>query len=149
MEIHDILEVPEEEMHANPKKAFFMVILQIMVLDIVFSLDSIITAIGLVNYIPVMILAILTAIFFMVFLSDVITYVLNRHPSIKMLALSFLLMIGLMLVLQGVGINVPKEYIYGAMAFSVFVESLNIMVRRKRKKRQHVKHPHHIKKDHE
>lgn len=136
MEIHTQLEVPDEEMQANPARAFYLIILQIMILDIVFSLDSIITAIGLVNEIPVMICAILIAIGVMIFLSNGISRILNRHPSIKMLALSFLLMIGFMLILEGFGIDVPKGYAYSAMAFSVFVEALNIFARRNAKKKR-------------
>lgn len=136
MEIHAQMEIPDSDIKANPTRAFFLIILQIMVLDIVFSLDSIITAIGLVKEIPVMICAILIAIGFMIFLSSSISKILRRHPSIKMLALSFLLMIGLLLILEGFGLDVPKGYAYSAMAFSVFVETLNIFARRNAKKKR-------------
>lgn len=131
-EIHGAVE-GDEETETKPAKAFFMIILQIMLLDIIFSLDSIITAIGLVDQIPVMIAAILIAIMVMIYLSGLITKILQDHPTIKMLALSFLLMIGLMLILEGFHIDVPKGYAYVAMAFAVLVELLNILARKKKK----------------
>ncbi|MBW1774689.1 MAG: TerC family protein, partial [Deltaproteobacteria bacterium] len=113
------------------------VILQIIVLDIVFSFDSVITAIGLVNQLPVMVVAIVIAVVVMIFVSGSISRFIERHPTVKILALSFLLLIGVLLIgvaLIGEGLNlhIPKGYIYFAMAFSVFVEMLNMRIRRRR-----------------
>ena len=130
-EIHERLE--GEESHAPqfaPKAATLAsVIVQIMLLDIVFSLDSVITAIGMANEVIVMVAAIVIAVVVMLFLSGPISRLIERHPSLKILALSFLLLIGTALVADGLEIHVPKEYIYFAMGFSVLVEALNIRAR--------------------
>ncbi|WP_434094000.1 TerC family protein [Nonomuraea pusilla] len=111
--------------------SFTAVILQIMVLDIVFSLDSVITAVGMVDQLGVMIAAVVAAVLVMLFASGPISSFVDRHPSIKMLALAFLVLIGVVLVAEGFGQHIPKGYIYFAMAFSVVVELLNIRVRSK------------------
>ena len=111
---------------------FLNVILQIVVLDIVFSLDSVITAIGLVNQLPVMVTAIVIAVVVMIFVSGSISRFIERHPTVKILALSFLLLIGVALIGEGLNLHIPKGYIYFAMAFSVFVEMLNTRIRRRR-----------------
>jgi predicted tellurium resistance membrane protein TerC len=129
-EIHDKLEA--EELHA-PKPAhasFFSVIAQIGLLDVVFSLDSVITAVGMAREIAVMVAAVVIAILVMMAFANPISEFIERHPTFKMLALSFLLLIGVMLVLEGFGTHVEKGYIYSAMGFSIFVELLNIRLRR-------------------
>lgn len=130
-EIHDKLE--GEEGHASAKVAprFASVIIQIILLDVVFSLDSVITAVGMVNKVPIMIAAVIIAIGFMLVFSGHISAFINRHPTVKMLALSFLILIGVMLVAESFHQKIPKGYIYFAMAFSVGVEILNINLRKK------------------
>jgi predicted tellurium resistance membrane protein TerC len=128
-EIHDKLEGSEHGAAAPKAAAFSGVIVQIMLLDIVFSLDSVITAVGMVDQIPVMIAAIVIAIGFMLFFSGPISRFVDRHPTVKMLALSFLLLIGVALIAEGFGHHIPKGYIYFAMSFSVFVEMLNLRLR--------------------
>jgi predicted tellurium resistance membrane protein TerC len=129
-EIHSKLE--GEEGHGVERKAttFSSVITQIVLLDIVFSLDSVITAVGMVNNIPIMVAAVMVAVVFMMFFSGPISGFVERHPTVKMLALSFLLLIGVTLIADGFGQHVPKGYIYFAMGFSVFVEVLNIRSRK-------------------
>lgn len=130
-EIHDTLETHEaEEIKAKASSKFMSVILQIAVLDIVFSLDSVITAIGMADHIPVMIIAVMIAVVFMLFFSKAISEFVERHPTIKMLALSFLILIGVSLVAEGLHHHIPKGYIYFAMAFSVMVEMLNLKLRK-------------------
>jgi predicted tellurium resistance membrane protein TerC len=102
-----------------------------MLLDLVFSLDSVITAVGMVDRISVMVAAVVTAVAVMMVFAGRVSAFIHRHPSVKMLALSFLLMIGVMLVAEGLDQHIPKGYVYFAMAFSVFVEALNIRMRRK------------------
>jgi predicted tellurium resistance membrane protein TerC len=102
-----------------------------MLLDLVFSLDSVITAVGMVNRISVMVAAVITAVAVMMVFAGKVSDFIHRHPSVKMLALSFLLMIGVMLIAEGFGQHIPKGYVYFSMAFSVFVEALNIRMRRK------------------
>ncbi|MGN9842988.1 TerC family protein [Nonomuraea sp. H19] len=109
--------------------SFASVIMQIMVLDIVFSLDSVITAVGMVDELGVMIAAVVVAVLVMLFASGPISRFVDKHPSIKMLALAFLVLIGVVLVAEGMGQHIPKGYIYFAMAFSVIVELLNIRMR--------------------
>ena len=101
-------------------------------LDIVFSLDSVITAIGMANDLPVMIIAVIIAVIFMMFFSGAISDFVEKHPTIKILALSFLLLIGFSLIVEGFHQHIPKGYIYFAMAFSVFVEMLNLKMRKKK-----------------
>jgi predicted tellurium resistance membrane protein TerC len=129
-EIHDKLEGDEGHGGERAVTSFSSVITQIVLLDIVFSLDSVITAVGMVNNIPIMIAAVLVAVVFMMFFSGPISAFVERHPTVKMLALSFLLLIGVTLIADGLGQHIPKGYIYFAMGFSVFVEALNIRTRK-------------------
>jgi predicted tellurium resistance membrane protein TerC len=129
-EIHARLE--GEDDHAQGGRArvtFASVITQIMLLDIVFSLDSVITAVGMVDQISIMVIAVIVAVGFMMFFSGAVSDFVHRHPTVKMLALAFLLMIGVTLIAEGFDQHIPKGYIYFAMAFSVFVEMLNLRVR--------------------
>jgi predicted tellurium resistance membrane protein TerC len=112
---------------------------QVLLIDLVFSLDSVITAIGLANQIPIMIMAIIIALIIMLFSSTSISTYIERHPTLKMLALSFLLMVGLTLFIEGFGIHVPKGYIYTAMAFSLLVEVLNMRFRKNQNKPLHLR----------
>jgi predicted tellurium resistance membrane protein TerC len=130
-EIHDKLEGEEGHAAARAPAGFTGVIIQILLLDIVFSLDSVITAVGMVDQIPVMIAAIVIAVGFMLWFAGAISGFVNRHPTVKMLALSFLLLIGVALIAEGLHHHIPKGYLYFAMAFSVFVEMLNLRIRRK------------------
>jgi predicted tellurium resistance membrane protein TerC len=125
-EIHHNLEGEEEEHGRGPAASFAGVIAQIMVLDIVFSLDSVITAIGMAEHVPVMVLAVVIAVIVMMIAAGPISDFVEDHPTIKILALSFLLLIGMSLVAEGLGQHIPKPYIYFAMGFSVFVEMLNL-----------------------
>lgn len=130
-EIHDKLEGPEEADGPKTVQAkFSSVIIQIILLDIVFSLDSVITAVGMVNNIPVMVAAVIVAVIFMMFFAGPISGFVDRHPTVKMLALSFLLLIGVTLIADGFGQHISKGYIYFAMGFSVFVEVLNLRGRK-------------------
>ena len=130
-EIHDKLE--GEEGHANTRVAasFGAVIVQILLLDIVFSLDSVITAVGMANDVLIMVLAVVIAVGVMLVSSATIGEFVDRHPTVKMLALSFLLLIGVSLIAEGFDQHIPKGYIYFAMGFSVFVEMINLRVRAK------------------
>lgn len=128
-EIHEKLEGQEGQASAKVSPDFTSVIIQIMLLDIVFSLDSVITAVGMVNEIPIMIIAVIIAAGVMVFTSTPIGEFVERHPTVKMLALSFLLMIGFTLVVEGLHQHIPKGYVYFAMGFSIFVEMINLRVR--------------------
>jgi len=131
-EIHDKLEGDEEEQDAAKRRATFTaVIVQIALLDIVFSLDSVITAVGVADHLSVMILAILVSGFFMIAAAGTVGRFVSNHPTVKMLALSFLLLIGMSLVAEGMGQHIPKGYIYFAMGFSIFVETLNLRVKSK------------------
>ncbi|MSU61719.1 MAG: TerC family protein [Pedosphaera sp.] len=130
-EIHDKLEGEDGEVTRRITPTYTAVIIQIMLLDIVFSLDSVITAVGMVKQVGVMIAAVLIAMLFMLAWVDRIGAFVERHPTIKMLALSFLLLIGCVLVAEGFHKEIPKGYIYFAMAFSVGVEMLNIKLRKK------------------
>ena len=130
LEIHHSLEGAEEHGGAVKHASFMSVIVQIAVIDIVFSLDSVITAVGLAEDVAVMIIAIVIAVGVMMFSAGAIGRFVDNHPTIKMLALSFLVMIGLALIAEGIELYIPKGYIYFAMAFSVLVEMLNIRVRR-------------------
>jgi predicted tellurium resistance membrane protein TerC len=129
-EIHDKLEGQEEGGKMKSAPTFVSVIVQIMFLDIIFSLDSVITAVGMISHVQIMIIAIILAVIIMMVFADSVSSFVHRHPTIKMLALSFLLMIGLMLLADGFGYHIPKGYVYFAMAFSVFVEMLNIRARK-------------------
>jgi predicted tellurium resistance membrane protein TerC len=129
-EIHEKLEGHTGGHSARVAPSLRSVLIQILLLDLVFSLDSVITAVGMVREIGVMVGAVIVAVGFMMFFADAISGFVERHPTVKMLALSFLLLIGVMLVADGFEQHVPKGYVYFAMAFSVFVETLNIRSRR-------------------
>lgn len=132
LEIHAKLEGEEAESAVSDHATFANVVLQIMLLDIVFSLDSVITAIGLVDQIAIMVIAVIVAVFFMLIFVGPINEFVERHPTIKILALSFLLLVGVTLIAEGLEVHIPKGYIYFAMAFSVFVEMLNLRIRARR-----------------
>jgi predicted tellurium resistance membrane protein TerC len=129
-EIHGKLEGEEGEASVRVAPSFASVIVQIMLLDVVFSLDSVITAIGMVRQVGVMIAAVVVAVGFMMAFAGPLSDFVDRHPTVKMLALSFLLMIGVMLIAEGLDHHIPKGYVYFSMAFSVFVEMLNIRLRK-------------------
>ena len=132
LEIHNSLEGAEhDEREVKGSATFFSVITQIAIIDIVFSLDSVITAVGMVDHVEVMIAAVIVAVLVMMFLAGPISDFVDRHPTIKMLALSFLILIGVALVGEGFGFHIPKGYVYFAMAFSVVVEMLNIRMRKR------------------
>ena len=130
-EIHDKLEGEEGHASARVAPSFGAVIVQIMLLDIVFSLDSVITAVGMAEEVSVMIIAVVVAVGVMLVSSNAISEFVDRHPTVKMLALSFLLLIGVSLVAEGLDQHIPKGYIYFAMGFSVFVEMVNLRIRTK------------------
>ncbi len=128
-EIHEKLEGEEGHAGAQVAPSFTSVIIQVLLLDVVFSLDSVITAVGMVREIGVMVAAVVIAVAIMLFSAEAISSFVNRHPTIKMLALSFLLLIGATLIIEGLHQHIPKGYIYFAMGFSVFVEMLNLRLR--------------------
>ena len=130
-EIHDNLEGEEGHASRKVRASFISVIIQIILLDAVFSLDSVITAIGMVDNVGLMISAVVVAIAFMMFFAAPVGAFVAKHPTIKMLALSFLLLIGLTLIVEAFEVHIPKGYIYFAMGFSVFVELLNLRLRKK------------------
>jgi predicted tellurium resistance membrane protein TerC len=134
-EIHEKLEGDEEQLSAGKKAISFTgIIVQIMILDIVFSLDSVITAIGMTDQLWIMIAAVVISVIFMMFTSGAVSDFVHKHPTVKILALSFLLLIGVTLIADGLGQHISKGYIYFAMAFSVFVEMVNIKIHTKRSK---------------
>ena len=130
-EIHEALEGHDNQSKPSGKNGLFWILLQIAVLDIVFSLDSVITAVGLVNIVSIMATAIIIAVGVMMFAAAPIGNFVDRHPTIKILALAFLILVGVMLVLECFSIHIPKAYIYFAMVFSVVVELINIKMRKK------------------
>ncbi|MBV6451703.1 MAG: hypothetical protein MHPDNHAH_02450 [Anaerolineales bacterium] len=130
-EIHEKLEGVQGHVSAKVHAAFWSVIVQIMLLDIVFSLDSVITAVGMVDELPIMMAAVVVAALAMIFVAAPLSKFVEEHPTIKILALSFLLLIGFTLIVEAFQIHIPKGYIYFAMAFSVFVELLNMRLRQK------------------
>ena len=132
LEIHEKLEGAEGHASAGAVKSFAAVIVQILLLDIVFSLDSVITAVGMADDVAVMILAVIIAVGVMLVSSGTISDFVDRHPTVKILALSFLLLIGVSLIGEGLEQHIPKGYIYFAMAFSVFVEMINLRIRARR-----------------
>ena len=134
LEIHDKLEGSEAGQPDAKAVSFLSVITQVMILDIVFSLDSVITAIGLAKDVGVMILAIVIAVAVMMVSAGAVNRFIDKHPTVKMLALSFLLLIGLALVADGLDIHIPKSSIYFAMGFSIFVEMLNLRLRKRRER---------------
>ncbi len=130
-EIHDKLEGAEGEKSARVAASFASVIVQILLLDLVFSLDSVITAVGMTDRIPIMVAAVIAAVLLMMFFAGPISRFVEKHPTVKMLALAFLLLIGLALIAEGLRFHIPKGYIYFAMAFSLGVELLNLRLRRR------------------
>jgi predicted tellurium resistance membrane protein TerC len=132
-EIHHKLEGEEGTTSAKTAPTLAAVIGQVLLLDLVFSVDSVITAVGMTTYVPVMVIAILISIAIMLVASKAIYTFVNAHPSVKILALAFLLLIGVTLLAEGFGEKIPKGYIYASMTFSVFVEVLNLRVRSKKK----------------
>ncbi|HJS84843.1 MAG TPA: TerC family protein [Acetobacteraceae bacterium] len=137
-EIHERIEGGGEHEGARDAHASLIgTIAQIALLDIVFSLDSVITAVGMANQLPVMMAAVVIAVGVMMLASAPVSGFVNRHPTVKMLALSFLLLIGMTLIADGFGAHVPKGYIYAAIAFSMFVELLNQLAGRNRRRRMH------------
>lgn len=138
-EIHQSLEGTEEVIKERSASNFVMTLIQIAIIDIVFSLDSVITAVGLAKDIPVMILAIMIAVGIMMVAAQTIGEFVERHPTIKMLALSFLILVGATLVAEGAGFEFPRGYIYFAMAFSVTVEMLNLRLRKKEAEPVHLR----------
>ena len=133
-EIYDKLEVAHAERDTGKgRRVFIAVLVQILLLDIVFSLDSVITAVGMANDLAIMVVAMVVAMLVMLGAAGPLRGFVERHPSVKILALSFLLLIGVMLVAEGMGSHVPKGYIYFAMAFALFIELLNLRYRKKRR----------------
>ena len=128
-EIHDKLEGEEGHASAKVRSTFVSVIAQILLLDIVFSLDSVITAVGMVDELFIMIAAVLISALTMIFIAGPLSEFVDKHPTVKMLALSFLLLIGFTLIVEGFHVHIPKGYIYFAMGFSVLVEMLNLRLR--------------------
>ena len=141
-EIHQKLEGEEGHSSARVAPSFRSVLIQIMLLDIVFSLDSVITAVGMAKHIEIMIAAVVISVGFMIGFSGPIGRFVERHPTVKMLALSFLLLIGTTLVAEGFDVHVPKGYVYFAMAFSVFVEMLNLRLQKAKPRPVHLHEPY-------
>ena len=133
LEIRDLISGGEDEDPRTTKSSsvFWVVIAQIAVIDLVFSLDSVITAVGIAQHIPIMVFAILLAVAIMLLAANPLGAFIDANPTVKMLALTFILLVGAVLVLDGFGVHVPKPYIYFAMGFSVLVEWLNLLMRRK------------------
>ena len=140
-EIHHKLEGDVHERSADGTVSFTAVVFQIALLDIVFSLDSVITAVGIAEHLPVMVIAVLIAGFFMIVSAEGVSAFVSAHPTVKVLALSFLLLIGMSLVAEGMGQHIPKAYIYFAMGFSVFVEMINLRVSGSRQEPVHLRGP--------
>lgn len=141
MELHSSLEGPEEQQASASAHGFSLIIVQIAIIDIVFSLDSVITAVGMAQHIEVMAIAIVIAVVFMMVFAGAVSRFIDTHPTLKVLALSFLLMVGLALIADGLDFHIPKGYIYVSMAFSIFVESLNIRLRRRPVEPVHLRKP--------
>lgn len=136
MEIHSSVEGDDDgEVNARPAASYWGAIAQIAVIDIVFSLDSVITAVGMVNVVPIMVAAILLSVAVMLIAANPVGEFIERHPTLKMLALSFLILVGVALIADGCGFHIPREYLYFAMAFSAGVEALNMLARRQKRKR--------------
>lgn len=140
-EIHDNLEGPETEKETSSHTAdtLISVLVQVLLLDAVFSIDSVITAIGLTEVIPIIVIAMTVAMGVMILSVNVIGEFIEEHPAFKMLALSFLLLVGVVLMSEGLGFHIPKGYVYFAMAFSAFVEFLNLKIRKARQKPVHLR----------
>jgi predicted tellurium resistance membrane protein TerC len=135
VEIHTTVEGVEEEMRQARPSGFAAVIAQIVLLDIVFSLDSVITAVGMARHVPVMAAAIIVAVAIMLMASEPLSRFVQAHLSVKILALSFLILVGMSLVADGIGFHIPRGYLYFAISFSVFVEMLNLRAARRRRAR--------------
>lgn len=135
LEIHAAVEGVDDDPEARPAASYWGAITQIAIIDIVFSLDSVITAVGMVNNIPIMVIAILISVIMMLIASNPIANFIERHPTIKMLALSFLILVGMALVADGFHKDIPRQYLYFAMAFSAGVEALNALARRKKQRK--------------
>ncbi|MEH6420604.1 TerC family protein [Pseudomonas sp. CGJS7] len=133
MEIKDLIagEEDSDDVHTKPAASFMMVIAQIAVIDIVFSLDSVIAAVGMANHTPVMVAAILLAVGVMLLAAKPLGHFIDNNPTIKMLALAFIVLVGIYLIADGVEIHIPKGYIYGAMGFSALVECLNLWAKKR------------------
>jgi predicted tellurium resistance membrane protein TerC len=137
-EIHHIVDPDPVPKILNPKipnTSFIAIITQILILDAVFSIDSIITAVGMTTHLPIMVIAVLFAVLTMLLAAEPLSNFINKNPTIIMLALGFLLLIGTTLIADGLGYHMPKGYIYTAMAFSITVEALNMLSRRARQKK--------------
>lgn len=135
-EIHEVMEGDADQKETkNPKVSFKSVLFQIVLLDVVFSLDSVITAVGMADVLAVMVLAVIFSVIVMLVFSGKVSQFVADHPTVKVLALAFLVLIGVALVADGLGHHIPKGYIYFAMGFSAFVEALNLRIRRMRKSR--------------
>jgi len=135
LEIHTTVEGVEEEIRRSHVSGFGAAIAQILVLDIVFSLDSVITAVGMARHVPVMAAAIVIAVAVMLFASEPLSRFVSAHLSVKLLALSFLILVGTALIADGIGFHIPRGYLYFAIAFSAFVEFLNLQATSRRRKR--------------
>jgi predicted tellurium resistance membrane protein TerC len=144
-EVHEALEGDEGHVAEGSGASVRSVLAQIVLLDIVFSLDSVLTAVGMANDVRVMVAAVVIAVAVMLFASGPVSLFVHQHPTVKMLALSFLLLIGVTLFAEGFGFHVEKGYIYAAMGFSVFVEALNLYARRGRERRTVMLHPTFVK----
>lgn len=141
MELHSSLEGSEERNVAASAHGFMLIIAQIAIIDLVFSLDSVITAVGMAQDIEVMALAIIIAVTFMMIFAGSVSRFIDSHPTLKVFALSFLLMVGPALIADGLDFHIPKGYIYVSMAFSIFVETLNIRLRRRPAEPVHLRKP--------
>ncbi len=146
-EIHEALEGEAAHAVAGQAAGMGSVLAQIVLLDVVFSLDSVLTAVGMANDVPVMIAAVVIAVAVMLLASGPISHFVHAHPTVKMLALSFLLLIGATLLVEGVGLHLSKGYIYAAMGFALFVEALNLTARRRRTGAAVELHPTFVKDD--
>lgn len=134
-EIHNSME-GEEETAAGPTTTFAAALMQIVILDVVFSLDSVITAVGMTDNLPVMIAAIVIAILVMMFAAEPVSAFVNRHPTVKMLALGFLLLVGMALIADAAHFHIPRGYLYFAIGFSILIEALNLVSARRRARRK-------------
>lgn len=135
VEIHATVEGVEEEIRQSRVSGFWAAIAQILVLDVVFSLDSVITAIGMAQHLPVMAAAVIIAIAVMLLASESLSRFVNEHLSVKLLALSFLILVGVALIADGIGFHIPRGYLYFAIAFSAFVEFLNLQATKRRRRK--------------
>lgn len=136
MEIWEAISEEPEHKEGRGSASFALVIAQIALIDIVFSLDSVITAVGMVNMLPVMVTAIVLAVLVMIFVADPVGEFIDRNPTIKMLALAFIILVGVVLLCDGIGVHIGRGYLYFAMAFSAAVESLNLFAKRRRRQRR-------------